>query len=83
MKNEFDAYARVQELAALHGMTLSSLAKTCGINPSTLSIVRKRGGQPRLETITRICDGLDMTVGEFFNPPKPGNDPSKPLRSAN
>lgn len=74
MKNEFDAYERIRELAALHGMTISGLAKICGINPSTLSIVKKRCGQPRLETIAKICDGLDMTLVEFF---APANYPSK------
>lgn len=69
MKNEFDAYARVRDLAEERDMTISCLARICGLNPSTLSVTKKRGGQMKLDTIIRICDGLDMQLGEFFTPP--------------
>lgn len=69
MKNEFDTYARVRELAAERNMSMSSLARLCGVNPSTLSVTKKRGGQIKIDTIMRICDGLEMELNEFFTPP--------------
>lgn len=69
MKNEFDAYERVCRLAEERALTVSGLARICGLNPSTLSVTKKRGGQMKLDTIMRICDGLDMQLGEFFAPP--------------
>ena len=69
MKNEFDAYTRVRELASERNMTISCLARTCGLNPSTIYVTKKRNGQMTLDTIMRICDGLGMQLGEFFTPP--------------
>lgn len=69
MKNDFDVTARVRQLALERNLSLHSLAKACGINPSTLSVNRRRGGQISLDTITRICDGLGLTLGEFFTLP--------------
>lgn len=69
MKNTFDINARVHQLAVERKLSLYALAKICGIHPSTLTVTIRRGGQMKLDTVIRICDGLNMTVGEFFNPP--------------
>ena len=69
MKNEIDTLERVRELAEERHMTVSRLAMACGINPSTFSVSRTRGGQLKIDTIIRICDALDLTLSEFFAPP--------------
>lgn len=71
MKNEIDTVARVCELAEARHMTVSHLARICGINPSTFSVSRTRGGQLKIDTIIRICDTLDLTLSEFFAPGVP------------
>ena len=50
-------------------MTISHLARICGINPATFSVSRTRGGQLKIDTIIRICDALDLTLSEFFARP--------------
>lgn len=69
MNDDFDVRMRVQQLARAHNLSLHSLAIACGINPSTLAVKRKRGGDLSLDTIRRICNGLGITLGEFFTPP--------------
>ena len=66
MKNEIDTLARVRQLAAERHMSLSCLARTCGIHPSTFSAQQARGGQLQVDTIIRICDALELSLGEFF-----------------
>lgn len=69
MNPRIDTVARARQLASEHNMPLSRLAKQCGINHSTLSVTRARGGQLQIETIYRICDVLGITTAEFFTPP--------------
>lgn len=69
MNHRIDTVARARQLAAERNMPLSQLAKQCGINHSTLSVSRARGGQLQVETIFRICDVLGVTPAEFFSPP--------------
>ena len=69
MNDDFDVSARIQQLARERNLSMNSLAKVCGINPSTLAVGRKRGGDYSLDTIRRICNGLGLTLGEFFTPP--------------
>ena len=68
MNNRIDTVSRARQLAAERNMPLSQLAKQCGINHSTLSVSRARGGQLQVETIYRICDVLGVTTAEFFTP---------------
>ena len=69
MNDDFDVCVRVQQLVRENNLSLHSLAIVCGINPSTLAMKRKRGGDLSLDTIRRICNGLGITLGEFFTPP--------------
>ena len=69
MNDDFDVSVRIQQLAQERNLSMNSLAKVCGINPSTLAVGRKRGGEYSLDTIRRICNGLGLTLGEFFTPP--------------
>ena len=61
-----DTVGRVYELMAERGLTLYRLCEICGINHSTVVTTRKRNGQLKLDTIERICEGLGITVSEFF-----------------
>ena len=51
-------------------ITVNRLATTCGITQSTLdNIVNGNSKNPKLLTIVRICDGLEITMHDFFNDP--------------
>lgn len=57
---------RVNELIAERGLSMYKLAKMCGISYSTLKNTVLRNGQLTVDTIERICEGLDISMSEFF-----------------
>ena len=61
-----DTIARVKELAAERDLTLHKLAQVCDVPYSTLKNTEQRCGQLTVDTIERICIGLDITMSSFF-----------------
>ena len=59
---------RILELCVERNITVNKLATVCGITQSTLSnIVGGRNNGTTVSTIKKICDGLEITVLDFFN----------------
>ncbi|MBR2971536.1 MAG: helix-turn-helix transcriptional regulator [Clostridia bacterium] len=59
---------RIEELCRERNITLNKLAITSGITQSTLNnIVSKRNKSTTVSTIKKICDGIEITVVEFFS----------------
>lgn len=59
---------RIEQLCIQHHITLNKLATICGITQSTLNnIVNKGSNNPTVATVKKICDGLDITLVDFFN----------------
>lgn len=59
---------RILELCGERGITLNKLATICGITQSTLNnIVNSGSNNQKLATIKKICDGLEITLAEFFD----------------
>ena len=59
---------RINQLCEERHITVYSLAITCGVDKSTIySILGEKSKSPEVATIKKLCDGLDMTLGEFFN----------------
>ncbi|MPM02091.1 hypothetical protein SDC9_48336 [bioreactor metagenome] len=62
---------RIMDLCKGNGITLNKLGTICGITQSTLSNIMNGGSKnPTIATIKKICDGLNVTLGEFFNSPE-------------
>jgi len=62
---------RIYELCAIKGLNPNSLATHCGVDPSTIySILGNKSKSPEVATIKKICDGLEITLGEFFSTPE-------------
>ena len=59
--------ARVKELGAERNLTLFRLSVICDIPYSTLKNTERRHGQLTIDTIERICEGLGITMAEFFS----------------
>lgn len=58
---------RILELCDKHGITINKLATISGITQSTLNnIISERNRSTTVSTIQKICDGLDITIEEFF-----------------
>lgn len=62
---------RITQLCAERKITAYSLALLCGIDKSTLySILGEKSKSPEVATIKKLCDGLGMTLGQFFSTPE-------------
>jgi len=61
---------RILELCEKRGITVNALANLCGVTQSTLSnIVGGRNQSTTVATVKKICDGLEITVLDFFDSP--------------
>ena len=59
---------RLQQLCKERHITLHWLAVHSGVTPSTVySIMNSKGEDVSIITVKRVCDGLNITLKEFFN----------------
>ncbi|WP_341480998.1 helix-turn-helix transcriptional regulator [Lawsonibacter faecis] len=59
---------RILRLCEEHGLTINALATVSALPPSSVkNILYGKSQNPKLLTIKMICDGLGITLGEFFN----------------
>lgn len=58
---------RIIDLCRENGITVNKLATESGITQSTLSnIISGRNNSTTVSTVKKICDGLGISVQEFF-----------------
>ena len=63
--------SRILKLCEERNMSINKLATVCAMPPSSIkNILYGKSQNPKLLTIKMICDGLDITLGEFFNTPE-------------
>ncbi len=67
-----DAVAdRFTELCRVRGIKVNELACLSGVTPSTVySMLDSRRRDVSITTIKKLCDGLELTLGEFFSAPQ-------------
>ena len=59
---------RILELCRENNITINKLATISGIIQSTLNnITNGRNNSTTIATIKKICDGLEITLEEFFS----------------
>ena len=62
---------RFQELCNERNIKINELANLSGVTPSTAySMMDKSRRDVSIVTIKKFCDGLEITLGEFFSTPK-------------
>lgn len=60
--------SRILELCRQRHITINRLATLSGVTQSTLNnIVSGRNNSATVATIKKLCDGLDITLRDFFN----------------
>ena len=66
-----DAVAvRLLDICTRRGIRINELANISGVTPSTVySLLDTRRRDVSVTTVKKLCDGLDMTLGEFFAAP--------------
>lgn len=59
---------RILELCRNRGITVNKLATMSGVTQSTLNnIISGRNNSATVSTIKKICDGLEISIEEFFH----------------
>lgn len=59
---------RIYELCRERNITPNALSYLSGISQSTIkSILNGESKNPGIVTIKKICDGLDISIVDFFN----------------
>ncbi|MCX7614527.1 MAG: helix-turn-helix transcriptional regulator [Clostridiales bacterium] len=59
---------RILELCQERGITINKLGTMSGVTQSTINnIVSGRNNSTTIATIKKLCDGLEISVIEFFN----------------
>lgn len=62
---------RFSDILKERKMKINELANLSGVTPSTAySMMDKKRRDISIITIKKFCDGLDITLGEFFSTPE-------------
>lgn len=60
--------ARIIELCQQRDLAVNALANIAGVAPSTIySMLNQKSRNPGVVSIKKLCDGLQITVREFFD----------------
>ncbi len=58
---------RILKLCAERNMPVNALARKSAVPPSTLkNIINGESENPGIVTIKKLCDGMEITLGQFF-----------------
>ena len=61
---------RILELCEERNLSITALANISGVSPSTIySMLNEKSQNPGVVSIKALCDGLEITLKEFFNSP--------------
>ena len=59
---------RIIELCAEKNIAINGIANISGVSPSTVySMLNEKSQNPGVVSIKKICDGLEISVREFFD----------------
>lgn len=62
-----DVQARIRQLMDARGWTSYRLSKESGLSQSTIANIFKRNYQPSLPTLEAVCNGLKISLEQFFS----------------
>lgn len=62
---------RIIQLCKERTIAPNKLGNMAGINPATIySILGTKSKSPEVATVKKICDSLEITLGDFFSTPE-------------
>jgi len=62
---------RIRQLCREKNLTPNGLSNLAGVPQSTVkSILNGESQNPGIVSIKKLCDGIDITLGEFFSTPE-------------
>ena len=63
--------SRILQLCGERGISVNRLATLSALPPSSVkNILYGKSRNPKLLTVKLLCDGLEITLGEFFSTPE-------------
>ena len=61
---------RIIELCDERNIAINALSNYAGVSPSTVySMLNEKSQNPGVVSIKKLCDGLDISLREFFDSP--------------
>lgn len=70
MNSKEIAARRIHALCLERGIAVNTLANMCGVAPSTIyNMLNTKSKNLGIVSIQKICDGLGISVQEFFDDP--------------
>lgn len=61
---------RIIDLCAERNIAVNALANISGVSPSTVySMLNAKSKNPGVVSIKKLCDGLEISVRDFFDSP--------------
>ena len=70
MKTREAIAKRIEELCEQNNLTINGLATQAAVPPSTVkNIIYGVSRNPGIVTIKILCDGLDISIQDFFDSP--------------
>ena len=66
MQSENYIIDRIEQLCEKKHISRYRLAQKSGIAQSSISTLLNRKSVPTIQTVEKICEGLDMTLAQFF-----------------
>ena len=62
---------RIRQLCKIHGLTPNGISNLAAVPQATVkSILNGESKNPGVVTIKKLCDGFEITLGEFFSTPE-------------
>ena len=62
---------RIIQLCTERNIAINELANLSGVSPSTVySLLNEKSQNPGAVTIKKLCDGLEISLRDFFNTPE-------------
>ena len=63
--------ARLLQLCGEKNLSINNLATVSALPPSSVkNILYGKSNDPKIRTLKKLCDGLEITLGEFFSTPE-------------
>lgn len=82
---EYDAHnigVKIKEVAYSHNITIKELSARAGISGNGIQQMTKYGKMPRVDTLARIADVLDISVDALLDRPAPATPAPPDLNTA-
>lgn len=62
---------RILRLCEERKLNINNLATISGLPPSSVkNMLYGKSQNPKIRTIKKLCDGLELSLGEFFSSPE-------------